>query len=152
MIKKILFVLINLLLALNLACAKVDVSNVNANRAVTANANPANMPEGLSANQIAPTNEPIPGITDSKAINANNNSKAAATTPGIPDTRKTGTTPNTSKTPPIPGIPDEETLKKQMTTPVDRSVMDRKPPEMDSNSNARPNAKQRTNRNSKPNQ
>ncbi|HXH68780.1 MAG TPA: hypothetical protein VNI60_00395 [Pyrinomonadaceae bacterium] len=146
MIKKILFALINLLFAVNLACSNAAAPNSETNRAVVVNTNQTALPEGLSGNQILLSADSTPGIPDPKSTGANSNSKGAASTPGIPDTTKTGKTPMPKNTPPIPGIPDEETLRKQMTTPVDRSVMERKPPEFESNSGKRPSAKPRTTR------
>ncbi len=152
MIKKILFALISSLLAINLACSNAVAPNSETNKAVLVNANPTDLPEGLSANQIPLSANSTPGIPDPKSVNANSSSNGAASTPGIPDTTKTGKTPMPKNTPRIPGIPDEETLKKQMNTPVDRSVMERKPPEFESNSTNRPNNKRKTVNNSKPNQ
>ena len=152
MIRKILFVLINLLLAVNLACTNAAAPNSNANTSVVSNTNPTNLPEGLSANQLPLTTDSTPGIPAPKSVNANSNSKNPASTPGIPDTTKFGKTPMPKNTPPIPGIPDEETLKRQMNTPVSNKMMDRKPPEFESNSANRPNNKRPPARNSKPNQ
>ena len=152
MINKKLFALVSLLLAINLACSNATTPNSQTNQAVVVNANPTNLPEGLSANQIPLTTNSTPGIPDPKSINANTNSKGTTSTPGIPDTTKTGKTPMPKNTPRIAGIPDEETLKKQMNTPVDRSVMERKPPEFESNSTNRPNNKRKSLNNSKPNQ
>ena len=146
MTTKILIILISLLFAVNLACSNAAVSNSQANKAVVVNASPTNLPEGLSANQVPLSADSTPGIPDPNAANSNSNSKGSASVPGIPDTTKAGKTPSPGKTPPIPGIPDEETLKKQMNTPIDRSVMDRKPPESDSNSGNRPPAKPRATR------
>ncbi len=144
MIKKILFVLISLLFAINLACSNAVAPNSETNKAVVVSANTAaNLPEGLSANQVPPSADPIPGIPDPNAANSNSNSKGATPIPGIPDQTKTGKTPATGKTPPIPGIPDEETLKKQMNTPIDKSVMDAKPPQSNSNSASRANNKRK---------
>ncbi len=152
MIKKILFVLISLLFAINLACSNAVAPNSETNKAVVVNANqPANLPEGLSANQVPLSTDSTPGIPDPKSVNANSNSKGATPIPGIPDQTKTGKTPAPGKTPPIPGIPDEETLKKQMNTPVDKSVMDTKPPQSNSNSASRPNNKRKPAGNSNPN-
>ena len=142
MIKKILLVLINLLVAINLACSNAATSNSAANQAVVTNTKTANLPEGLSGNPLPLSNNSTPGIPDPKAINANI-SRGASSTPGIPDTSQTGKTPQPKNTPRIAGIPDEETLRKQMTTPADRSVMNRNPPESDSNSNNRPPPKPR---------
>ncbi len=125
-------------LALNSACTKTEVSTSNTNKAVATDTSPTTMPEGLSANQVTLTNGTTPGIPDPKSIDANANSKGATSIPGIPDTTKMGRTPIPKKTPPIPGIPDEETLRKQMTTPVSKEMMDRKPPEFESNSQNRP--------------
>jgi len=153
MIKKILFVLISLLFAINLACSNAATSNSDTNKAVVVNANAtANLPEGLSANQVPPSADPIPGIPDPKSANANSNSKGAGPIPGIPDHTKTGKTAAPGKTPPIPGIPDEEELKRQMNTPVNRSVMDTKPPQSNSNSANRANNRRKPAGNSYPNQ
>lgn len=146
MTKKILFALINSLLAVNLACSNAAVPNAETNKAVLVNTNTSNLPEGLSTNQIPLSANTTPGIPDPKSVNANSNSKGTTSTPGIPDTTKVGKTPQPKNTPPIPGIPDQETLKKQMNTPIDKSMMDRKPPEFESNSNNRPTAKPRSTR------
>lgn len=143
MTKKILFIFVNLSFALNLACSKIEVPNSNANKSLVTNTSPANLPAGLSANQISPGAESAPGIPDPKSANTNGNSKSTASIPGIPDTTKMGKTPQPKNTPPIPGIPDEETLKKQMNTPVNKSIMDRKPPEFESNSGKRPSDKRK---------
>jgi hypothetical protein len=137
MIKEKLFALIILSTVLNMACSNAPTSNSQTNQAVVVNANPTKMPEGLSTNQIPLSANTTPGIPDPKAVNANNNNKGATSTPGIPDTTKTGKTPQPKNTPPIPGIPDEETLRKQMTTPAGREVMERKPFEFEANSNNR---------------
>jgi hypothetical protein len=153
MIKKKLFALISTMLAINLACSNAVAPNSDTNKAVVVNANPTDLPEGLSANQILLSANSTPGIPDPKSVNANSSSNGAASTPGIPDTTKTGKTPMPKNTPRIAGIPDEETLKKQMNTPVDRSIMERKPPEFESNlSNNRPNNKRKSLNNFKPNQ
>jgi hypothetical protein len=151
MIKEKLFALIVLLTAFSFACSNAPTSNSQTNQAVVVNANPTNLPEGLSANQIPLSANSTPGIPDPKSVNANNNNKGATSTPGIPDTTKTGKTPQPKNTPPIPGIPDEETLRKQMTTPVGREMMERKPPEFEANSNNRPANKRKTVNNSKTN-
>lgn len=151
MIKKILFVSIYSLFILNLACSNAESPNLNANKPVASATNPPNLPEGLTGNQIAPTNEPIPGIPDPKSIGAANNSAGASSTPGIPDTTKIGKTPQPKNTPPIPGIPDEETLRKQMNTPITKEMMDAKAPGLEANSADRPNAKRQNARKSKPN-
>ena len=151
MIKRKLFALIILIIAVNLACSNSAAPNSQTNQAVVVNASPANLPEGLSTNQIPLTADSTPGIPDPKSVNANNNSKGTASTPGIPDTTKTGKTPQPKNTPPIPGIPDEETLRKQMNTPASKDMMERKPPEFESNSNNRPNNKRKTLNNSKTN-
>ena len=146
--KKVLLILSNLIIALNLACANTPTSNSATNRtAVVTNTNQANLPEGLSTNQIPLSSNSTPGIPDPKSIDANSGVRGAASTPGIPDTSQSGKNPSATKTPKIPGIPDEETLRKEMTTPADRSVMDRKPPELNSSSNNRPAAKPRATRN-----
>lgn len=151
MINKKLIALLVLLLALNLACSKTVAPNAQTNQAVVVNTNPTNLPEGLSANQIPLTTNSTPGIPDPKSVNVNNNSKGTTSTPGIPDTTKTGKTPQPKNTPRIPGIPDEETLRRQMTTPVGREMMERKPPEFESNSNNRPANKRKPVSNSNPN-
>lgn len=145
-----LFVFINIFLALNMACSTMPTLNAEVNNKPAANANAANLPEGLSANQIPLSGNSTPGIPDPNALKSNSNSINAASTPGIPDPAKIGKTPVAGKTPPIPGIPDQETLRKQMNTPVDRSVMQSKPPQSDPNSGARKNMK-RANSNSQPN-
>ena len=151
MINKKIFALVSLLVAVNFACSNATTSNSQTNQAVVVNANLTNLPEGLSANQIPLTTNSTPGIPDPKSVNENSNSKGTTSTPGIPDTTKTGKTPQPKNTPPIPGIPDEETLRKQMTTPAGKEMMERKPPEFEANSNNRPSNKRKPVSNSKTN-
>jgi hypothetical protein len=134
MFNKNLFALFILFILLNFACSNAVTTNSEANKTTAVNANTTNLPEGLSGNQIPLSANTTPGIPDPKTINTNANTKGTSSTPGIPDTIKLGKTPQPKNTPPIPGIPDEETLKKQINTPADKSMMDRKPPEFESNS------------------
>ena len=146
MIKKILFTLFCLAVCGNLGCSTSVAPNTETNKTISVNANQANLPEGLSTSQIPLSANTTPGIPDPKSDNTNAGSKSATSTPGIPDTTKAGKTPMPKNTPPIPGIPDEETLKRQMNTPVGKEVMERKPPKFESDSLNRPAAKPRATR------
>lgn len=148
---KIIFGSLGIFLITGFGCSTASTPNINSNQAVVVNSNQANLPEGLSANQVPLSTNSTPGIPDPKISQTNNNSKGTSSTPGIPDTTKIGKTPQPQNTPRIPGIPDQETLKKQLNTPANREMMDKKPPEIDSNSSSRPNEKRKTDHNS-PNQ
>ncbi len=87
-------------------------SNSNGNINGVVNANPANLPPGLSTSPIEPSNASTPGIP---AVVANV-PKGATPTPGIPSPEelkkpmKPGVTPT-------PGIPSPEEMRRQMGAP-----------------------------------
>lgn len=133
MFRKAFFVLFSCASLFNTACQTVE--KVNTNTARSSNIQ-ANLPPGISAS-------PIITITNSSSANADPNApkgtilqKGATPIPGIPDPATR--TPQPKNTPKIPGIPSEEELKRQATTPANRSIMERKPPAMESNSNISP--------------
>ena len=115
MLNKFLIALVCCLFSVNLACQATDTTSKNAN-AVSNSVDSANMPPGFSGSPIPINGNSIPGITNVNQANVN---KPA---PGIPDSTKAGKTPLPKGTP-TPGIPDPETLKKQMNTPIDPSVV-----------------------------
>jgi hypothetical protein len=134
MFRKIFVVLFFCAASLSIACQVTET--VNSNRANSSNAQ-ANMPPGISSNPVITINNASSGNSDPNAPKATIPPKGATPTPGIPD--PAAKTPQPKNTPKIPGIPTEAELKKQMNTPVtDRSIMERKPPAMESNSNMSP--------------
>ena len=128
MLKSFLIFSVCLFLALNMACQSNTTTNSN-----TA----ANVPPEFSGSPIIVNGNSIPGIPDANSANANK--PMTGTTPGIPDTSKGKATVPKGATP-TPGIPDQETLKKQMNTPLkDANVVnnpqrDNKPEENSNNS------------------
>ena len=117
MLKKSLFALLSFSVAVNMACTTTETTNVNANNTGTANQiNPANLPPGFSTNTIPLSTNATPGIPNPNDANANK--IPSGNIPGIPDPNKIGKTPQPKNTPPIPGIPDQETIKRQMNTPI----------------------------------
>ena len=122
MFRKTFFVLFSCA-AISMACQTVEKANTNG--ANSSNVQ-ANMPPGISSS-------PVTRITNLSGNAQLNPPKGATPTPGIPDL--TVKTPTPKNTPPIPGIPSEAELKKQMNTPIaNRSITERKPPVMESNS------------------
>lgn len=115
-----------------MACQTVERANTNgANQANVQ----ANMPPGISPGPVMTINNSESGNSDPNAPKATILQKGATPIPGIPDPTPVGKTPTPKKTPKIPGIPSEEELKREMNTPItDRSIMERKPPVMESNS------------------
>ena len=92
--------------------SNIDVkANSNSNTVRELKLDPANMPAGLSGNAIPMPNNLPPGIS----MNANV-LPSGKTTPGIPSAEqlKKGFKPKG----PIPGIPDQETIRRQLNTPI----------------------------------
>ncbi len=135
MSKKVLFILICLSFALNLACQNAAKSNENVNSVANVKES-ADIPPGFSTSPLPPSGNSTLGIPDPQSINANNLPKGTSPIPGIPDPKTIGKTPVPKKTPPIPGIPDEATLKKQMNTIIkDVNVVNNPPKSQSGNSN-----------------
>ena len=134
--KNYLFILT--LLALSSACSiaespKTNVNAVNAN--MVQNVNTADLPPGFSTAPV-PVNGSTPGIPGPNEVNANQ--VPTGNIPGISNTNVMGKNPQTKKTPPIPGIPDQETIKKQMNTPLQDVNVVNNPPKSQSDANNLP--------------
>jgi len=121
MIRNFLIVSVCFLLAINSACQSANTTNTNANTS-------ANIPPEFSSNLVSIEGNSIPGITDANSGNVNK--PTTGTTPGIPDTSK-GKTALPKGATPTPGIPDEETLKKQINTPLQDVNVVNNPPKDD---------------------
>ena len=80
MFRKLSFVLICFLLALNFACGTSETANTNQ---LTNSIDQTNLPPGLSTSPVNINGASIPGIPD--AANANVLQKGTTPTPGIPD-------------------------------------------------------------------
>ena len=144
MLRNFLYILVCFSLVVNAACSKPESPNVNANAATNAvNLNPTNLPPGFSTSPIPLGANSTPGIPDPKDTNAN--AVPTGKIPGIPDANKMGKTPQPKNTPRIPGIPDEETLKKQMNTPLTDANIVNNPSKAQTNANSRPPDKMRGN-------
>ncbi|MGI8786660.1 MAG: hypothetical protein ACR2HG_02710 [Pyrinomonadaceae bacterium] len=146
MLRKITLILISFLIAANLACSTTENANVNANNAGATNqTNPANVPPEFSTNTLPMNGGATPGIPNPNDPNANK--VPTGNIPGIPNnTNSLGKTPQPKKTPPIPGIPDDETIRRQMNTPLKDVNVVNNPPKTQSNANDKP-ANKRGNRN-----
>ena len=144
--KSYLFISTILLLSLNLACSKVEsptTTNANVSGANTVqNINATDLPPGFSTSPVPMTGSTpgIPGPND-----ANANKIPAGKIPGIPDTNKMGKTPQPKVTPSIPGIPDQETIKKQMNTPLRDVNVVNNPSRNSSDTNNQPTERPRGN-------
>ena len=138
MLRKFLIVSISLFSLVGLACSSGGSTNMNGVNANAANrVDPANMPPGIST---APLNvNSAPGISEQ----ANANKINLENVPGIPDPNKK--TPVPKNTPPILGIPDQETIKKQMNTPLKDVNVVNNPPKSQSSANDKPAEKSRGN-------
>lgn len=141
MLRKFLFVLICFSAAGNLACSTAESPPANVNTTNAANLDPANLPPGFSTSPIPLGTNSTPGIPGPNDSNAN--AAPAKNIPGIPDTNKMGKTPQPKNTPRIPGIPDDETIRRQMNTPLKDVNVVNNPPKNQSNVNNRPPAKPR---------
>ncbi len=116
--KNYLFIFALSLMSLNAACTTAESPSTNANTMGAngiQNINAADLPPEFSTKPV-PMNGSTPGIPNPNDPNANK--VPMGNIPGIPDTNKMGKTPQPKNTPKIPGIPDQETLKKQMNTPL----------------------------------
>jgi hypothetical protein len=134
MLRNFLFVLICFSLAVSLACTTTDTpTTANANVGNVVNLDSANLPTGFSTNAV-PVNANIPGIPNPNDANANK--IPTGNIPGIPDQNRK--TPQPKKTPKIEGIPDEETIKRQMNTPLKDVNVVNNPSPSKSNANNRP--------------
>ncbi len=139
-----LYVLIGFALAGNSACTKAESPVVNANTGVNAvNIDPSNLPPGFSTSPVPMGANSTPGIPGANDTNAN--AVPSGNIPGIPDTNKMGKTPQPKNTPKIPGIPDEETIRKQMNTPLKDVNIVNNPPKGQTDANNRPPDKSRAN-------
>ncbi len=131
-------------LSLNAACTTAESPATNA---VSPDANSvkiinaADLPPGFSTNPVPMSANSTPGIPGPNDVNK----IPSGNIPGIPDANKMGKNPQTKKTPPIPGIPDQETIKKQMNTPLQDVNIVNNPPKSTSDANNQPMPKPRGN-------
>ena len=134
-----------LLLSLNSACTTAESPAANA---VSSDANSvkiinaADLPPGFSTSPVPMTGS-TPGIPGPNDVNANK--IPAGGIPGIPDPSKIGKTPQPKVTPPIPGIPDQETIKRQMNTPLKDVNVVNNPSRNPSDTNNQPTERPRGN-------
>ncbi|MCA1625915.1 MAG: hypothetical protein LC768_06470 [Acidobacteria bacterium] len=105
MIRNFLIVSVCFLLAISSACQSANTTNTDANTS-------ANIPPEFSSSPISIEGKSIPGITDANSGNVNISANGT-----------------------IPGIPDEETLKKQMNTPLQDVNIVNNPPKDDKTPN-----------------
>jgi hypothetical protein len=130
LMKKILFITVIFLVALNTACPTASAPNNNSNTTSNVNivTNPANIPSEFSNKPVTPSGNSTPGIPDPSTMNTNNVPKGATPTPGIPDPKTIGKTPVPKGATPTPGIPDPKTLKEQMNkTLTNKNVVNELP-------------------------
>ncbi len=142
--KNYLFILT--LFALGSACSIAESPKTNSNASsanMIQNANATDLPPGFSTSPIPVNSNSIPGIPGPNDPNANR--VPTGNIPGIPDANKMGKNPQTKKTPPIPGIPDQETLKRQMNTPLQDVNVVNNPPKNQSDANTSPAVRPRGN-------
>ncbi len=143
MIKNLLFIFICFSLTVTLACSAAPTPNTNVSSVNAANLDPSNLPPGFSTNPVTMGTNSTPGIPNPNDANANK--IPTGNIPGIPDTNKMGKTPQPKNTPPIPGIPDQETIKRQMNTPLKDANIVNNPPKTTTNANNSPAEKPRGN-------
>lgn len=142
-----LFVLTLSLLVLSSACATAESPTTNANTMDAngaRNINANELPPGFSTNAV-PINGSTPGIPNPNDPNANK--IPTGNILGIPDPSKIGKTPQPKNTPRIEGIPDEETIRKQMNTPLsDVNIVNNpsKAPQPNANNQSKDNTKGNT--------
>ena len=142
MIRKFLFIFMCFAVALNFACSSTETANTNSANVSSANQiDSTNMPPGFSGSPVPMSANATPGIPDP----ANANKVPLENIPGI-DPNKIGKTPQPKNTPPIPGIPDQETLKKQLNTPIKDVNVVNNPSKSQSDANNKPAEKPRSNR------
>ena len=134
-----LLILTLILWSANAACSTAESPATNANT-TDANGvritNATDLPPGFSTSPIPVNTNSIPGIPNPNDANANK--VPTGKIPGIPDTNKMGKTPQPKNTPPIPGIPDQETIKKQMNTPLQDVNVVNNPQKNPSDANNKP--------------
>lgn len=143
MIRNLFFGFICLSLTATLACSTAPTPNANVTGVNAANLDPANLPPGFSTSPVTMGTNSTPGIPNPNDANANK--IPTGNIPGIPDTNKMGKTPQPKNTPPIPGIPDQETIKRQMNTPLKDANIVNNPPKTTTNANNSPAEKPRGN-------
>ena len=119
------------------SCTTVESPKTNsADANVLTNVNAADLPPGFSVKPVPMSANATPGIPNPNDAAANK--MPTGNIPGIPDTSKPGATPQPRNTPPIPGIPDQETIKKQMNTPLKDVNVVNNPTKTSSNANNQP--------------
>ncbi len=132
---------------LSSACSTVESPATNTNDSGTntiRNINAADLPPGFSTNTVPIEANSVPGIPNPNDANANK--MPMDNIPGIPNANKLGKTPQTKNTPPIPGIPDQETIKRQMNTPLkDVNIVNNPPKGQSSDANNQPMERPRGN-------
>lgn len=135
MLKKVFFILICFSAAMELACSSAETPNANSNSAAN-RIDSTNIPPEFS-NTPVNVNGTIPGINDQK----NANQMPTGNIPGIPNAN-TAKTPQPKNTPKIEGIPDQETIKRQMNTPLkDVNIVNNPPANQRSTANDQPASK-----------
>lgn len=140
-----LFVLTLSFLFLNAACTTAESPTTNANMMGSngiKNINVEDLPPEFSTSPV-PMSGSTPGIPNPNDANANK--VPIGNISGIPDPSRVGKTPQLKKTPPIPGIPDQETIKRQMNTPLQDVNIVNNPPKIQTDANNQPRGNQRGN-------
>lgn len=133
------------MMSLNSACTTAESPTTNANAVgsnVIQNIDAKDLPPGFSTSPVPMTGS-TPGIPDPNDANANK--IPTGNIPGIPDTSKAGKTPQPKVTPPIPGIPDQETIRRQMNTPLKDVNVVNNPSRNPSDANNQPTERPRGN-------
>ena len=133
------------IVSLSLSCTTAESPTTNGNVVsgnVIKNINAADLPPGFSTSPVPMTGS-TPGIPGPNDVNANK--IPAGGIPGIPDPSKIGKTPQPKVTPPIPGIPDQETIKRQMNTPLKDVNVVNNPSRNPSDANNQPTERPRGN-------
>lgn len=133
------------MLFLNLSCTTAESPTTNANTVggnVIQNINAADLPPGFSTSPV-PMIGSTPGIPGPNDVNANK--IPVGNIPGIPNADKLGKNPQPKVTPPIPGIPDQETIKRQMNTPLKDVNVVNNPSKTQSDANNQPTERPRGN-------
>ena len=143
MLRKFFYVLVCFLLTVNLACSTAETPTGNVSTTNAVNVDSANLPQGFSTSPIPLGTNSTPGIPNPNDANANK--MPSGNIPGIPDTNKMGKTPQPKNTPKIDGIPDQETIKRQMNTPLKDVNVVNNPSKSQTNVNNAPAEKSRGN-------
>lgn len=141
-----LFILALFTLSLVSACSTAESPKTNANTVGAngiQNINAEDLPPGFSTSPVPMSANSTPGIPGPNDVNANK--VPTGNIPGIPDTNKMGRTPQPKNTPPIPGIPDQETIKRQMNTPLKDVNVVNNPSKSQSDANNQPTERPRGN-------